>query len=85
MTWRARAACAGTNPEDWFPQPGPGRRGKAFGQNISAYEAEVARLTAICKGCPSQADCLEDALKHDAAGIWGGTTAEQRRGMRGPR
>lgn len=81
MTWRAHAACAGTDPEAWFP----GRRRKAFGENISAYEAEVARLTAICDRCPVEADCLRDALEHDAAGIWGGTTAEQRRGMRGPR
>ena len=85
MTWRARAACADTDPEAWFPQPGPGRRGRAFGETVRAYEAEVARLAAICKGCPVEADCLQDALEHDAAGVWGGTTAEQRRGMRGPR
>lgn len=34
---------------------------------------------AICKTCPVRLDCLAYATEHHLHGIWGGTTAKQRR------
>ena len=81
MTWRALAACHGTDTEDWFPTLGPGRGGRR--RAAAAFRAHVDRLVAICDRCPVQAECLTDALDHDDVGVRGGTTEEQRRFMRG--
>jgi WhiB family redox-sensing transcriptional regulator len=41
---------------------------------------EVAAAKAICARCPVAADCLAWALgAGEPAGIWGGTTPEERR------
>lgn len=65
--WHKVAACAETDPELFFPVTG--------------------RLTAaaemICRRCPVRTDCLDDALRAEAAGllrfgIWGGLSAYQR-------
>ena len=69
--WRHQAACAGLDPEYWFPVDAPGR--------TPAHR----RAITICKSCPVQAECLNWALdNHEFYGIWGGTTARQRTDMR---
>lgn len=67
MTWEARAACAGTDPEAFFPEPG-GRVRKA------ALDA--------CWSCEVRAECLAFAMTDPLAlrhGVWGGTTPPQRK------
>ena len=62
--WAARAACARTSPELFFPERGG-----------SAREAK-----AVCMTCPVRHDCLEYALRwHIAYGVWGGLSYRQRR------
>jgi WhiB family redox-sensing transcriptional regulator len=72
--WTSFAACRqpGVDPEWFFPvgDVGPGLR-------------EVAAAKAVCARCPVARECLEWALREgEAAGIWGGTTPEERRALR---
>lgn len=72
--WRHLAACDGHNTEYWFPE-----QSGATPHNNPA----VRRAVQICKTCPVQTQCLEWALeKPETHGIWGGLTAEERRGIR---
>lgn len=65
--WHALAACRGTDPARWFPGRG----------------APTVDLLARCTGCPVRAPCLDHALSTpEHEGIWGGTTARQRRLLR---
>jgi WhiB family redox-sensing transcriptional regulator len=44
-------------------------------------QAEAAKR--ICASCPVRANCLVSALRTgESAGIWGGTTPEERRILR---
>lgn len=68
--WRDSAACAGVDTALFFPDGGQhsGAHGKA-----------------ICARCPVKADCLDYAMSQPGEhvwGIWGGTTAADRREMR---
>lgn len=66
-----RAACLETNPAIFFPHSG----------------ASPAAGIAVCETCPVATECLTYALEFEAAhpgsrwGIYGGTTARQRRTM----
>jgi WhiB family redox-sensing transcriptional regulator len=60
--WMGKAACAGADPELFFPAPGE--------------SAEPA--LAICRGCPVRLHCLQDALEHPAWGVWGGFSERNR-------
>jgi Transcription factor WhiB/Phage integrase family len=67
--WMADAACKDQPTELFFPTRGE--------------TTEAAR--AICATCPVSADCLEYAVianQRDDVGIWGGTSARQRRKIR---
>ena len=72
--WTERAACHApeVNPELFFP--------------VSAHGPSLTQVTAakgICASCPVTASCLASALRSgEAAGIWGGTTPEERRTLR---
>lgn len=67
----ADAACRETDPEVFFPPEG--------GTGLEARR--------ICKSCPVQLECLTYALDYEEAhpgsrwGVYGGTTARQRRTM----
>lgn len=69
--YRARAACRGLDTELFFPiDERPGSAG-------------VAQATAVCAGCPVQAECLAESLAvGDEFGIFGGLTAAERRALR---
>lgn len=72
--WRLRAACRDADPELFFPigTAGPGLR-------------QIDEAIRLCGTCPAQAECLAWALDHGVTdGVWGGTTADQRRAIRGP-
>ncbi len=70
-SWPERAACRepAVDPEWFFPvaETGPSAR-------------EVAAAKAVCARCPVAAQCLDWAIRAgEPAGIWGGTTPEERR------
>jgi WhiB family redox-sensing transcriptional regulator len=67
--WQAKALCAETDPEAFFPEKGGSTR-----------EAKK-----VCRGCEVRAECLEFALENDDAGrfgIWGGTSERERRRLK---
>lgn len=65
--WMNDAACAQTDPEAFFPNPGA--------PNKAAKQ--------VCASCPVTGECLGYALTHDERfGIWGGTSDTERRHLR---
>jgi WhiB family redox-sensing transcriptional regulator len=69
--WRHQAACAGQDPEYWFPI------------EASGYTPAHKRAVTICRSCPVQAACLNWAMENNEYyGIWGGTSARQRADLR---
>lgn len=70
--WRDSAACRDADPDLFFPI---GTTGPALHQ--------VREAVRICQACPIQVRCLAWALEQGVTdGVWGGTTAEQRRAIR---
>jgi RNA polymerase sigma factor (sigma-70 family) len=70
-TWRDEAACQGTDAELFFPLS---EEGSSCAQILAAKQ--------ICHACPVQGSCLQWSLEHGATdGIWGGSTASERRAM----
>lgn len=68
LAWHEDAACVGTDPDSFFPEPGPG-----IGEDNAAAKR-------VCARCPVRAQCLGYALAHaEPEGIWGGLTAPERR------
>lgn len=62
--WRMRGACSGLDPSIFFPE--------------SDELAEEAK--SICAECSVRVACLEHALSlREKDGVWGGTTARERR------
>lgn len=67
--WRDEAACASAGVDhEWF-----------FGDSSLDAVLNTRRARGVCAGCPVKRPCLEFALRHDASGIWAGTTQKQRR------
>lgn len=65
--WRLDAACAQADPEIFAPHQG-------------AYRDAVK----ICRQCPVQRECLDYAMADSTLdGVWGATTSNQRRRLRG--
>lgn len=70
--WRNSAACRDTDPDLFFPV---GQTGPAINHIASARE--------VCQTCDVKRECLEYALMtNQDAGIWGGTTEDERRKIR---
>jgi WhiB family transcriptional regulator, redox-sensing transcriptional regulator len=73
VNWRDGAACREVDWDLFFPV---GTAGPAL--------ARIAEAKQVCLACPVQAQCLDWALGHSITdGVWGGTTAEERRAVRG--
>lgn len=70
--WRHDAACRWVDPELFHPAATSG----------VLYDAQVAKAKAVCRRCPAQTFCLEEALARGESGIWGGTTEEERKQLR---
>jgi WhiB family redox-sensing transcriptional regulator len=71
-TWRDHAACRDTDAERFFP----------LGTTGAALE-QINQAKHLCGGCPVRAQCLNWALETGQdAGIWGGTTEDERRALR---
>jgi WhiB family transcriptional regulator, redox-sensing transcriptional regulator len=72
VIWRKQAACLGHDAEAFFP----------IGTTGQAVE-HIERAKAVCARCPVTQECLEWALDtNQDAGIWGGTTEDERRTLR---
>jgi len=70
--WLAHGACRDEDPELFFPitSGGPSAR-------------QILAAKAVCARCPVRSDCLRYALDDPHSyGVWGGTTDEERSGMR---
>ena len=70
--WRDHAACGHADPDLFFPisTTGPALR-------------QIDEAKRICQACPARTPCLDWALTHgEAAGVWGGTTEEERHVLR---
>lgn len=72
MEWRHDAACRDSDPELFFPI---GNTGPAL--------IQIEQAKQICRSCPVISACLEWALDSgQEAGVWGGTSEDERRLMR---
>ncbi len=69
--WRNYAACRDVDPDLFFPL---GTSGASLPQIDEAKQ--------ICRTCPVCAPCLRWALDSGDAGVWGGTTEDERRNRR---
>jgi WhiB family redox-sensing transcriptional regulator len=70
--WRERAACRDVSPDIFFP----------IGSTGPAVE-QIEEAKAICRPCEARLRCLEFAIvTNQEAGIWGGTSEEERRRLR---
>ena len=71
--WHSRAACRGAGADRFVIGRG-------------ANTNSMNRAKDVCSRCPVTAECLDYALADmDLTGVWGGTTAQQRRAMRAGR
>jgi WhiB family transcriptional regulator, redox-sensing transcriptional regulator len=70
--WRHRAACRDMDPELFFP---------LGTSNACLPQIQAAKQT--CRTCPVRQPCLRWALDSGDAGVWGGTTDDERRSLRG--
>ena len=71
-SWLDRAACRHHDPELFFPD-----------SDIQPARGHVEAAKKVCRGCPVRGTCLRWALDHgQEAGIWGGTTEQERRQLR---
>jgi WhiB family transcriptional regulator, redox-sensing transcriptional regulator len=66
--WRDYAACRDVDPDLFFPL---GTSGASLPQIEEAKQ--------ICRTCPVCGPCLRWALQSGDAGVWGGTTEDERR------
>ncbi len=67
--WRESAACSGVESDTFFP--------------ASEEESAARAAKKICAECPVAEACLQYALAtNQAAGVWGGLDAGERRRMR---
>lgn len=73
----AEAKCAGAETDDWYPIEGTAQVPEGLARSRVAY------AKARCSGCPVITECLQLALAIPAGqhGVWGGTTAQERRAM----
>lgn len=68
--WRSKAACAGYPNRMFFP-------------SSEASASQIERAVAVCHVCPVTEECLEYAFEtNQRAGIWGGTTEDERKSLR---
>jgi WhiB family transcriptional regulator, redox-sensing transcriptional regulator len=73
MDWQRQAACRHCAPELFFP----------IGSTAADVVADIEEAKAICATCPVRPECLRYAIETPQEyGIWGGTTEDERRGLR---
>lgn len=62
----ARGACSGISQIDFF----------------SKELEDIRKAKAVCDRCPIQETCRDYALRFENYGVWGGTTAKERKSLR---
>lgn len=71
-TWREHANCRYLRPELFFPAGTTG-----------AAADEIMGAKSVCASCEVRENCLQFAFEtNQEAGIWGGTTEDERRKLR---
>ncbi|UNB56375.1 WhiB family transcriptional regulator [Mycolicibacterium sp. YH-1] len=74
--WRVNARCRDEDPSIFFHPDG--ERGKA-----RLHRRQRAKQ--ICEQCPVRVECREHSLTHhEAYGVWGGLTEEERNALLPP-
>jgi WhiB family redox-sensing transcriptional regulator len=68
MDWRDYAACRDVDPDLFFPLG-----------TLGASLLQIDEAKQICRTCPVCGPCLRWALDSGDAGVWGGTTEDERR------
>ncbi|MDJ0342801.1 WhiB family transcriptional regulator [Streptomyces sp. H10-C2] len=68
---RDRPACENEDPELFFPI---GNTGPAL--------LQIEEAKAVCRRCRLRESCLQEALDSGMAGVWGGTSEDERRAMK---
>jgi WhiB family transcriptional regulator, redox-sensing transcriptional regulator len=69
--WRDQAACRNADPDLFFP----------IGKGEPTL-LQLDRAKQVCAGCTVRTPCLEWALASgQEAGVWGGTTEDERRAL----
>lgn len=66
--WSMRARCIHADPDVFFPELG----------------MSPAAAKQVCSACPVSTECAAFAVEHDLDGVWGGTTAPERRSRQQP-
>ena len=75
LTWRDSAACREQDPDLFFPVA-----------HTQGWRTQTKQAKAVCGTCPVRETCLEWALDTgQAAGVWGGMSAGERRRIARPR
>lgn len=67
--WEQRSACRQVAPDLFFPL-----------RADATVRVRVAKQ--VCAACPVRQPCLIEAVRNGHAGIWGGTTDDERRLLR---
>lgn len=75
MAWMDDAACAGHDPEIFFPVSESGAAGLL----------QISEAKDICAHCPVAQECLDWALQtRQPDGVWGGKSTGERHALRPP-
>jgi WhiB family redox-sensing transcriptional regulator len=79
-----------TTVAELFGRPAWQRYGACRGENIEAFipgkGGNFAVARQLCAGCTVRQECLDFAMAdEDVVGMWGATTAPERRAMRASR
>lgn len=70
--WRDHAACRRLDPELFFPI-----------STLGSARPQIEAAKQVCRSCPVRLTCLRWALvTGQDAGVWGGTTEQERRLLR---
>ncbi len=64
--WVDLALCPQVDPDLFFPDP----------------DHKAPQATALCRSCECRVQCLEWALDHNEAGVWGGFSERSRQEVR---
>lgn len=77
LDWQSRAACQGMSTALFFCDHTEDRD-----CDSTHVEHKLAGI-AVCMGCPVRTECLDFAMRNTIRfGIWGGTTAQDRKRLR---
>ncbi|ABG99885.1 possible transcriptional regulator, whiB family protein (plasmid) [Rhodococcus jostii RHA1] len=69
--WQLHARCRNMNGDLFFPREGEGKGARIRRERVAKQ---------ICAACPVRRECHDHAITADEAfGVWGGTSASERR------